>query len=129
MAKPSLESLKINDEIYYWYSETRQNNSPDIYLLPLYDEIIMGYKNRNAFFELRNKIKPAPEFRFNCMIANQHQIIGSWNRITGHKKPALQYDFFIPLDELQEKMLEKSAIRFNNFYVPDNKSGIVSSQI
>ena len=59
MTKSFFEKEFIGKEEYYFTGNIRLNKKTiqDIYLLPVYDEFIMGYKDRSAIFDFKNRIK------------------------------------------------------------------------
>ncbi len=54
MVKPMFIHEKINNENYYFLPSVSIKNEKvqNAYLLPIYDEYIMGYKNRSAILDL-----------------------------------------------------------------------------
>jgi hypothetical protein len=49
-----------------------------IHLLPIYDEYIMGYKDRSAIFGCQGLSKTIPLLKYDCMIIFNGQAIGTW---------------------------------------------------
>jgi len=108
---------QIDNEDYYFSAHISLNEMQFQYicLLPLYDEFIMGYKDRKAIFQLRNSIKPAPIFRFDNTIILEGQICGTWKRTINKKSIDLEYDFFKPLTQRHFKAFEKAVDRLGQF--------------
>lgn len=79
MNKSYFNKEVIEEDVYYFTNDILLNNEPNknIYLLPIYDEFIMGYKDRSAIFELKNSLKDISPFHYDCMIAFDGQIIGT----------------------------------------------------
>lgn len=86
-----------------------------IFLLPIYDEFIMGYKDRGAILEFRNSITPKPLFRFDNTIICEGQIIGTWKRVIKKKSMELVYEFFKPLNKVQVNAFEIAIRRLEEF--------------
>ncbi len=107
----------IENETYYFPSEISLNNKQfqGIYLLPIYDELIMGYKNRAAILEFRNSIKPAPIFSYGNTIVFEGQIIGTWKRTIGKKSIELECEFFKLLNKSQIRLFERAIDRYSEF--------------
>ena len=61
------------------------------FLLPPYDEYIMGYKNRDDIFYARNKAKSKPATLFDNMIIYDGQVVGSWRRSIQARSVMLEY--------------------------------------
>ncbi len=108
---------KLGDEefIFPHNSLADYKNPYEIYLLPVYDEFIMGYKNREAILEFRNSINPVPVFRFDSMIIFEGQIIGTWKRTIKSKLIELEYNFFKPLNKNRKGLFIKAIDRFGEF--------------
>ncbi len=122
--KNGIESVKshflqevIENDIYYFPPSISLNKKKfqEMQLLPIYDEFIMGYKNRSAILYFFNGMDPRPHFRFDCTIVFDGQIIGTWKRTVKPKKIQVEYDFFKPPDQLQKVEFEKAAFRFKEF--------------
>ena len=108
---------QVDNEKLYYSSHISLNKKQfqNIYLLPIYDEFIMGYKNRNAILEFRNSIKPKPLFHFDNTIICEGQIIGTWKRVIKKKSMDLAYDFFKPSNEVQLNAFENTIRRLEEF--------------
>ncbi|MEP7111178.1 MAG: winged helix DNA-binding domain-containing protein [Ferruginibacter sp.] len=85
------------------------------WLLPPYDEFIMGYKNRDAIFLNRNKINPAPKLLFDNTIIAEGQVAGSWRRTIQHNSIDLEYHLFNPTHKKQLTEVEKAIRAFSKF--------------
>jgi hypothetical protein len=83
-----LETIIVDDITYFMSKDTIFSNKfeSSIYLLPIYDEYIMGYKDRSAILAYKKALKNAPLFKYDCMIIFAGQIIGTWKRTM--KNPA-----------------------------------------
>ena len=92
-----------------------KNQFQKIYLLPLYDEFIMGYKDRSAIMVFKNNHKPASAFRYDNTIIFEGQIIGTWKRTIQKKCINLEYDFFDNLNKTKFKAFAKAIHRFEEF--------------
>ena len=85
-----------------------------MYLLPIYDEFIMGYKDRSAIMVLKNSI-PKSAFRYDNMIIYKGQITGTWKRTIKTKCIDLEYDFFENPNKRQLSAFSKAIGRFKEF--------------
>jgi len=87
-----------------------------VYLLPIYDELVMGYKNRDAILEFSTTLTSKPTFRFdNAILSGTGQIIGTWRRTPTKNSIDLEYDFFRPLSKKQFFEFEKAIRAFERF--------------
>jgi hypothetical protein len=111
-----LSSEKVSGVIYYRGSRSRAGlKRPGMMLLPIYDELIMGYKDRSALGVFRNSLKPVPKLKHNNMIVWDGQIIGTWKRVVGPKRLKAEFQFFRPLDETQKAAFESARSRLEGF--------------
>ena len=113
-----LEKMVGEGVDYYFAPETHlpKSESSQIYLLPIYDEFIMGYKDRSAIFEFRNSLKKNPSINYDSMIILEGQIIGSWTRQIGKKGIELQYDLFRPMNPKLTSLFNEATRRFGDFH-------------
>ncbi|MFI5152898.1 MAG: winged helix DNA-binding domain-containing protein [Chitinophagales bacterium] len=117
MIRSSLEKMASEDGDCYFFREinSERDFSGLIHLLPIYDEYIMGYKDRTAIFEYKNRLKEASPIRHDCMIIYEGQIIGSWKRTIGKKQIDLYYDLYKPISNKQKKAFEGAIALFGDF--------------
>lgn len=117
MLQPDLEKHVIEKETYYSgpLHSMDKEDLRRIQLLPIYDEFIMGYKNRDAILEYHKSIHPKPAFRFDNTIVAEGQIIGNWKRTVYPKYIDLEYHFFKQPDKSQLQDFERAVQRFEEF--------------
>lgn len=115
MIKPKLEKKTWGSSDYYFLQKTGLRNKPSIHLLPIYDEYIMGYKDRTAILEFKKNLKQNPPFHFDCMMIYDGQIIGTWKRTVNKKQIHLDYNLFKPLTNIQKGAFDNSIKRFEEF--------------
>ena len=116
MVKSHFIQEKFNNEDYYFLPSVSINNEvQNTYLLPIYDEYIMGYKNRSAILDFNNKIKPPPKFLFDHTIIIAGQIVGTWRRTIHNKSIDLEFNLFKPLSKTQHKKFEFAVDQFSSF--------------
>lgn len=123
MIKPSLHSLKTENETY-WFPEavTQAHHKSDaVYLLPAYDEFIICYKDRSAVLE--------PEYQKNVISSNgifwpviiiNDQVKGKWKRTVQPNKVSIETELFKPLPNQIMKRIEQQAERFGGFLEKPN---------
>jgi hypothetical protein len=116
MNKISFEKMIFNNCEYYVSKPGMEKEPPAaIHLLPVYDEYIMGYKDRSAILEIKNALDPGSPFHYDCMIIYKGQIIGSWKRTIGKKQVDVQYQFLDSLTKAQKKEFDAAVKRFAGF--------------
>jgi hypothetical protein len=117
MMKSHLATKQVAKEIYYYSAEVSVGAHKDdhMYLLPIYDEYIMGYKDRSPILKFSDSISPAPRFLYDSTIVYAGQIIGTWKRTINAKSIQLEYDFFKPLNKKELKLFKEAIDRFQKF--------------
>jgi hypothetical protein len=115
--KKLFEEKNVDGEFYYFrpVGPTSDIRSETVYLLPPYDELFMGYKNREVFFQYKNSIFPAPKMSFDCAIMYRGQVTGTWKRTIKKKSIDLAYHFFLKPDKHQWKEFQNNINRFETF--------------
>ena len=113
----NFEREVIDDNEYYFSNDisSNKNSYHDIYLLPIYDEFIMGYKDRSTILEYKNSLKNIPLFHYDCMIVFDGQIIGTWKRTLTKKTIDIEYVFFSPLNKNQENAFHIAIHRLEEY--------------
>lgn len=104
-----------NQEYFFPLTASTKKQFQKIYLLPIYDEFIMGYKDRSAITVFKNNNNPASASYYDSMIIFEGQIIGTWKRTIVKKSIDIEFEFFRPLDKNQTNALEKAFNRLAAF--------------
>ena len=95
IAAPHLERIAVDDVTYYLDPSTlaalasRKRKVRDIYLLPGFDEYLLGYQTRGAVLpaEFAAQIVPGGNGVFLPTIISDGQVVGTWKRVgTGTKR-------------------------------------------
>lgn len=112
-----IQKLEVEGEGYYFWGSDLTSVAPieRLYLLPIYDEFIMGYKEREAYFVLKNSQKLSAGFQYDSMVVWDGQIIGTWARTIQPSTVSLTCQFFKPLTKAQSKALEDALEHFGKF--------------
>jgi hypothetical protein len=114
--KDELNRININDLEYCMFRSDALDDdeaAENMYLLPIYDEFIMGYRDRSAINLSANS---AP---FKCdgnVIIFNGQIIGTWKRTVTTKQIKVEYDFSGSITGAQKLLLNKAIARLSSFY-------------
>ncbi len=119
MFGPSLCEEKLESTAYFYFTESPKaavKPGEQLYLLPIYDEFIMGYKDRSAYTEKVSNIEPKPNFVFLNTIMLNGQIVGTWKRVFQNKSIDFEYEFFQPLAQEQQLLFNQSVERFGRFH-------------
>lgn len=118
MVKAELEQIVVEDKTY-WTAEmptARGTNASGAYLLPAYDEYLVGYQDRRAAID--------PEYEkhftfwngsvFNPTIIIGGKIIGTWKRLLNKNAP-VNTTLFISLSQAKTRAVNAAANRYQKF--------------
>lgn len=116
MVKRGLEQ-EIMDDKTYWFSASMQrakNDSKAAYLLPNYDEYVVGYTDRSAIFDPihAEKLDDRHNPLFQHTIVINGHIAGTWKRTL--KKDAVEVELnpFVPLTKEERKAVAAAAEKY-----------------
>ncbi|WEA02431.1 winged helix DNA-binding domain-containing protein [Mucilaginibacter sp. SJ] len=84
------------------------------YLLPVYDELIIAYKNRDAMVPARFRDKMGAITFFPTIMVN-NLVIGNWSRNMGKKNIDIELKPFNKLNKAQNQSIESAIQRFKKF--------------
>jgi hypothetical protein len=120
MVGSHLEQVVI-DEQTYWFSNSMpgvRDPSPSGFLLPNYDEYIIGYTDRSAAFDVRNtKMEnPREEIVFNHTILIDGRVAGTWKRSFMKGQVLLEARPFASLSAAEEAALLRAVRRYGEFH-------------
>lgn len=114
-AKNAFESIRseinkvlLNQSEYWYYSDIKVATMSDkVYLLPAFDEYILGYKNRELFLdkEYTRTVITVNGLFYPTIIVNG-KVVGTWKRIISKDKVIIETNLF----ELPSK-IKHSAIK------------------
>ena len=116
MVKPQLDHEVIEDKAY-WFATSMpvpKAPSPSVYLLPNYDEYIVGYTDRSASFDALHteKLDARGNVLFNHTIVVDGQIVGTWKRTFRKGAVVLAPTPFAPLTDAEKSCLRHSSRSF-----------------
>lgn len=86
-----------------------------VYLLPVYDEFIMGYKDRTPAMIMKNTLEKNPGYRYDCMIVYDGQVIGTWKRTMSKTAIDMNVQFFSPPGKQELRAFESAVQRFGEY--------------
>lgn len=119
----ALQSQLIVEKIHgqeYWRAEHPHvgtiEEETNVYLLPGYDEYLLGYKDRSAVLsaEYAHHIVPGNNGVFLPTLVIDSQIFGTWKRTIKKKGIDIEFNLFAPLKEREEHIIE-AAKRYCGF--------------
>lgn len=123
-ARAGLDAIKGELVVYkihgceYWMpnSPAALPGSTSVHLLPGFDEVILGYKDRSAVLspESAPLIVPGSNGVFLPTIALDGQVVGTWKRNIKKKGAELK---LIPFDNLEKHILEKVKLAAEQYAI------------
>ena len=116
--KPKLEHDVIDGQTYWFVESALPKTAPSTtaHLLPVYDEYVMGYKDRSAILGLLEKEKLiGSSIAFDNIILIDSMLIGSWKRTLSKNEVLVETNFNIPLTKTQRQAVEAAVERYGKF--------------
>jgi hypothetical protein len=119
MVKSKLEHDTVNDQTYWFLSQAPRANDLALtaYLLPNYDEYIVGYNDRSAIFDsTRAKLLGArgSVLFAHTMLVNG-QVIGAWTRVLRKDSVTIKARPINPLTKSQERAVMAAVVQYGAF--------------
>ena len=110
---------EILDGIVYWYKPIESVNKKNIgtFMLPGFDEYLLGYKNKYGTLDQKyiQLICPGKNGLFNPTIINDGQLIGIWKRVFKKNMVIVAPEPFTQFSEVEKKSITKSANLFGKY--------------
>jgi hypothetical protein len=124
-ARAGLESARrhladaVIDGKTYWFSSSMRTVAPPArtaYLLPLYDEYLIAYKDRSASLD-RALWKPIVERdAFSAAIVLDGRVVGGWKRTVTRGSVTIALDLAVRLNRTNRRLVADAARRFGGFF-------------
>jgi len=125
-AKTGLEMVKsrfVHESLQgqvYWFSDSKsagKESSLTVYLLPNFDEYVVGYTDRSAIFDASDVKKP--DTRGNVLFTHtmvvNGQIMGTWKRTLKAKTVEIELNSFRPLTKTEKQTATDAVERYGRF--------------
>ncbi len=110
---------EVVDGKTYWMSKDlpELNHTPSAYLLPGFDEYMLGYTDRSHGLEKlhANKIVPGNNGMFLSTVVINGRVVGTWKRTIKKSGIIITLNPFIPLSKAEEDSLEKAGEHYGRF--------------
>ena len=119
MVKSKFMSEKIGNKIY-WFNESkspRKEASTTAYLLPNYDEYIVGYTDRNLIHDgsHNQKLDSRGNVLFQNTIVVNGQVMGTWKRALKKSEVVIELTPFTKFTKAENHAVTDAAERFGRF--------------
>ncbi len=117
LALPELESEVVSSTTYYFSRNLKLADTPSVFLLPGFDEYLLGYKDRSAALtaEHSQRIVPGNNGMFIATIILDGQVIGTWKKKVTKQAVTIEPEIFSPNFKVPPKLLSKAAERYGYF--------------
>ncbi len=119
MVNPQLMQEAIDGQAHWFSMSTSpaQDISPNAYLLPNFDEYIVGYTDRSAIFDASHiqKLDARGNVLFNHTIVLEGRVVGTWKRTLKKDAVILTPTLFTPLNKAESRAFAASAHRYGEF--------------
>lgn len=122
MAESSLSGGTIDDQTYWRAPASRGTgkNPSNAYLLPAFDEYLVGYKDRSAMLD------PGYVRQVNAgggmlspVVVIDGQVVGTWKRRLKKETVEIKPNWFGPLSEVQRNAYAQAAQQYADFHLLD----------
>lgn len=119
MVKAQLVQEVVDGQIY-WLSASvaaAKAVSPTVYLLPNYDEYIVGHTDRGAVFDASyvKKLDLRDNILFTHMIVLDGQIVGTWKRTLRKGEVVIETNSFTRLTKAEDQAVAAAARQYGKF--------------
>jgi len=110
----------IDGRTYWFRSSVRTVATPRAaYLLPLFDEYLIAYKDRSAALDPSRWTRVAARDPFSAPVVVNGQVVGGWQRIQKHGKVSVALTPFAPLDKRHTASIADAARAYTRFLGAD----------
>lgn len=115
LAKNNLTSEVVDGEEYWFAPQQASADTTGAYLLPIFDEHVVAYKDRKAITERTPSIAQAELVGGNNVIVNT-QFVGRWTRTITKNECIVTIKPFTTLSKIDENHIHVAAKRYAAFY-------------
>jgi hypothetical protein len=119
MVKSKLIHEAVDGQTYWFSTATppAKDLSSTVYLLPNFDEYIVGYTDRSAVFDGSHtqKLDPRGNILFNYTIVIDGRVVGTWKRTLKKDAVIITPSFFTPLNKAVTHDFTAAANRYGTF--------------
>ena len=116
--KDSFASELVNGQTYWFAANTKLAPAADrnAFLLPAFDEFLVGYKDRSAAIDSRHARKALPGGGIlNPTVVVDNQIVGTWRRTIAKENIVIEITHFRTLTKDDEQDIGAAAGRYGKF--------------
>jgi hypothetical protein len=119
LVKSKFSHETVNSQTYWFPDSSPQtkDKSPAAYLLPNYDEYLVGYTDRSTAFDASHtdKLDSRGGILFQHTIVLDSQVAGTWKRTLKKEEVAMEIVAFVKWTKLEKQAIAEAAERFGRF--------------
>lgn len=115
--RSELVEERIEGQPYFFSPELPKQPARSLYLLPGFDEYVLGYRDRSAVLDAQfaNAICPGGNGMFAPTIVSEGRIVGTWKREIKTKTVEISINPFFPLQAAEMSLVDEAATEFGAF--------------
>ncbi len=121
----------IGEKTYYLTGDMELSKiaSPDVHILPPFDEYLVAYKDRSAAIDLIHtpKVFRSANGVFSPVVVIDGKVEGIWKRVVQKNSVICKPEMFLSLKGVQEKALTTAIDRYHTFLLESSSYGYHSS--
>jgi hypothetical protein len=98
----------------FWFAASalpRKGGSPQVLLLPNYDEYTIGYRDHSAVFDLSRRF----DLVYGHVLVIDGRVVGTWRRTLQKTEVVIQTNTFAPLSKAESRAVVRAADRYGAF--------------
>lgn len=115
MVSSALAHETIGRQTYWFANGNNGRAAPQAYLLPTYDEYLIGYKDRNAAVDPEHAAQIIGGLVFDSTIVLNGRVVGTWRRTVEKRQVSVQTQFFGTLATTERDAVAVAAERYAAF--------------
>ena len=117
LAGSSLKRMTINGTTFWLDPALQQFEEKTLYLLPGFDEYMLGYRDRSAALapEYSNRIVPGGNGMFLATIVSNGRVVGTWRKTTKKQTVIIEVIAFTSFSPRERQLIEEKAAMFGTF--------------
>ena len=118
LIKSKLEQATLDSKTYWFptYTEVTTPESSSVYLLPIYDEYTIAYKDRSDISEARDIERMISMGNaLTAVIILNGKVAGTWDKVLKKSTVEIRLNPFRQLKEDEQEALESEVIRYGKF--------------
>jgi winged helix DNA-binding protein len=117
MVKSQLVQEVVNGQTYWYANAPVKTVSADVYLLPNYDEYIVGYTDRSAVYDEEHAkyLDARGNILFTNIMVMDGRVVGTWKRTFRKGAVVVALNPFAPLSAVGDEAFAAAAHRYGEF--------------